>query len=120
MRETGFHPLDGARFLETIQADRRVVCLVAHHSAASFEAAVQGLSAELAVYERGVGPVMDALTCADMTVGPEGQRVTLEQRIVEVLNRYSVDDPVHRAIMRARVELESAVRRAEARLAVVG
>jgi hypothetical protein len=117
--KTGFHPLDGARFLEAFGIDRRVVCLVAHHSGAAFEAAERGFAVELAVYGREVGPVMDALTCADMTVGPEGQRVTFEQRIAEILDRYPEDDPVHRAIMRARVELESAVRRAEARLAVV-
>src|SRR4051812_14989627 len=33
---TGFHPLDGARFLETIGFPRRVVCLVAHHSGAAY------------------------------------------------------------------------------------
>jgi hypothetical protein len=63
---------------------------------------------------------MDALTCADLTVGPQGQRVTLEERIAEILDRYPESDPVHRAIMHARVELEAAVRRAEARLAIAG
>jgi putative nucleotidyltransferase with HDIG domain len=120
IRRTCFHALDGARFLEASGIDRRVVCLVAHHSGAASEAAERGLAGELAVYEREVGPVMDALTCADMTVGPEGKRVTLEQRISEILDRYPEDDPVHRAIVRARVELESAQRRAEARLADVG
>jgi hypothetical protein len=107
-------------FLGAFGIDRRVVRLVAHHSGAAFEAAERGLVGELAVYEREVGPVMDALTCADMTVGPEGQPVTFEQRVAEVLDRYPEEDPVHRAIMRARVELESAVHRAEARLAAVG
>jgi hypothetical protein len=117
---TGFHPLDGARFLGASGIDRRVVCLVAHHSGATFEAAERGLGVPLAAYGREVGPVMDALTCADMTVGPEGQRVTFEQRIAEILDRYPEDDPVHRAIMRARVELEAAVRRADARVGVAG
>jgi HD superfamily phosphodiesterase len=120
LSRTGFHPLDGARFLEVSGIDRRVVCLVAHHSGAVFEATERGLAAELAEYEREVGSVMDALTCADMTVGPEGQRITFEQRIAEILDRYPQDDPVHRAIKRARVELESAVRRAEARVALAG
>src|SRR5262245_38748129 len=34
VHRTGFHPLDGAGFLEVLGIDRRVVCLVAHHSAA--------------------------------------------------------------------------------------
>jgi putative nucleotidyltransferase with HDIG domain len=120
IRRTGFHALDGAQFLEASGVDRRVVCLVAHHSAAVFEAVERGFARELAAYERETGPVMDALTCADMTVGPEGQLVTFEQRIAEILDRYPQDDPVHRAIMRAQVELESAVRRAEARVALAG
>jgi hypothetical protein len=120
IRTTGFHPLDGARFLEASGIHPRVVSLVAHHSGASFEAEERGLTRELAAYEREVGPVMDALTCADMTVGPQGERVAFEERIAEISNRYSEDDPVYRAIMRAQVELEAAVRRAEARLAVAG
>jgi hypothetical protein len=63
---------------------------------------------------------MDVLTCADMTVGPQGERVTFEERIAEILDRYPEGDPVHRAIVRARGELEAAVRRAEARRAVTG
>jgi HD domain len=120
LRKTGFHPLDGARFLEASFINRRIVCLVAHHSGASFEALERGLMRELAIYEREVGPVMDALTCADMTVGPRGQWLTLEERIAEILDRYPESDPVHRAIVRARVELETSVRRAETRLTVPG
>jgi hypothetical protein len=83
-----------------------------------FEATERGLARELAAFERETGPVTDALTWADMTVGPEGQPLTFEERIAEILDRYPQDDPVHRAIMRARFELESAVRRAEARVAL--
>jgi hypothetical protein len=120
IRRTGFHSLDGAKFLEVSGIDRRVVCLVAHHSGAVFEAVERGLGPDLAVYEREVGPVMDVLTCADMTVGPLGQRVTFEERIAEILDRYPQSDPVNRAIRHGRVELEAAVRRAEARLAATG
>jgi HD superfamily phosphodiesterase len=35
---TGLHPLDGARHLEALGVDRRLCCLVAHHSGATFEA----------------------------------------------------------------------------------
>ena len=114
---TGFHPLDGARFLERHGIDRRIVCLVAHHSAARFEAEERGLAGSLAVYQREEGPVADCLTWADMTTGPQGQRVTFEERVAEVFTRYPHDDPVHRAIARARDELEGAVRRTEERLA---
>ncbi len=45
---TGFHPLDGARFLrDQEEADDRVTWLVAHHSCALLEAEERGLSGEL-------------------------------------------------------------------------
>src|SRR6266496_2681076 len=37
---TGLHPLDGARHLEALGVDRRLCCLVAHHSGATFEARI--------------------------------------------------------------------------------
>ena len=60
---------------------------------------------------------MDALAYADMTTGPTGRGVTVEDRLAEILERYGPDDPVHRAISRARVDLVTAVRRTEIRLA---
>src|SRR5690606_7892667 len=45
---TGFHPLDGARWLRSVGFDERVTNLVANHSCAHLEAAERGLAAELA------------------------------------------------------------------------
>jgi HD superfamily phosphodiesterase len=47
LAETGFHPLDGARFLRKIGAGDRLARLVAHHSCAVYEARVRGLDREL-------------------------------------------------------------------------
>jgi HD domain len=111
----GFHPVDGARFLRA-QGKERLACLVAHHSGARFEAEERGLVEELAAFPVEDGPVMDALTFADMTTGPAGQPMTLDERIGEIQRRYSPDDPVHRAILRARPLLEAAVQRVRTRL----
>jgi hypothetical protein len=59
---------------------------------------------------------MDALTFADMTTGPAGQAMTLDERIEEVQRRYPSDDPVHRASARARPLLQAAVDRTRERL----
>ena len=59
---------------------------------------------------------MDALTFADMTTGPAGQPLTLDERIEEVQRRYRSDDPVHRAIVRARPLLQAAIDRTWQRL----
>jgi hypothetical protein len=116
LNRLGFHPVDGARFLRGHGYDR-LACLVAHHSGAQFEAEERGLVHELAAFPAEDGPVMDALTFADMTTGPAGQPMTMDQRIEEILRRYPPDDPVHRAIVRARPVLQAAVERTCRRLA---
>ncbi|MFB7288339.1 HD domain-containing protein [Actinacidiphila glaucinigra] len=116
LRDTGFHPVDGARHLEALGAPGRLVRLVAHHSGAVYEAEQRGLSAELAVYEREDSPLLDALICADMTTGPAGQSLDFEQRIDEILVRYAPGSEVHTAISNARPYLRAAVERTQARL----
>jgi putative nucleotidyltransferase with HDIG domain len=117
LRETGFHPLDGARHLEALGAPARLVRLVAHHSGAVYEAEQRGLSAELAVYEREDSPVLDALIFADMTTGPAGQSFDFDKRIDEILIRYEPGSEVHNAISKARPYLGAAVERTTRRMA---
>ncbi len=93
---------------------------MAHHSGATFEAEERGYAAELGAFEREHGPVMDALSYADMTTGPAGQRLTFEARIAEILDRYPVGHPVHQAISRSRPTLAAAVERTARQLASVG
>ena len=115
LNRLGFHAVDGARFLRA-QGQERLARLVAHHSGARFEAEERDLVEELAAFPVEDGPVMDALTFADMTTGPAGEPMTLEERIGEVQRRYPRDDPVHRAIVRARPELQAAIDRTQRRL----
>jgi hypothetical protein len=115
LNRLGFHPVDGARFLRR-HGHERLACLVAHHSGARFEAEERGLLDELVAFPIEDGPVLDALTFADMTTGPAGEPMTLEERIGEIQRRYPPDDPVHRAIRRARPLLQAAVDRTLDRL----
>ena len=112
--ETGFHPLDGARWLQRHGWDDDVVALVAHHSGASEEAAVRGLSAELAELPRPGSRLLDLLTWADMTTGPTGDVVSVHDRLHEILERYDEDHPVTVAVRRSRGSLIRAVERVEA------
>ena len=48
LSESGFHPLDGARYLRRIGINAQVTSLVAYHSCAPIEAKVRGLDVELA------------------------------------------------------------------------
>ncbi|MGV9362284.1 HD domain-containing protein [Amycolatopsis sp. NPDC003731] len=114
---TRFHPLDGARHLRDQGWPTSVVNLVAHHSGARFEAEERGLSSELAEFPFEDSPTLDALVTADLTTGPDGQRLTYDERIDEILKRYPPDDPVHRTWVKAAPILKESVKRTEARLA---
>jgi hypothetical protein len=115
LNRLGFHPVDGAYYLRA-HGRERLARLVAHHSGARFEAEERGFVEELAGFPVEDGPVMDALTFVDMTTGPAGQPMTLEERIGEIRHRYPPEDPVHRAIVRARPLLQAAIDRIQQRL----
>ncbi|KQX09288.1 phosphohydrolase [Streptomyces sp. Root431] len=117
---TGFHPLDGARFLRDEHgADERLVRLVANHSFALLEAEERGLREELASeFPLLAEPLLvDALVYCDMTTTPDGGRTTAEERVAEILGRYGDDSVVGRFIRRAAPEIFAAVGRVEAALA---
>jgi hypothetical protein len=108
---TGFHPLDGARYLRnTHQADTHLCRLVAHHSCALIEARERGLSIPL-TREFGTQPphLSTPLIYCDMTTSPRGEPLSVEQRITEILARYGAGHLVARAITRASPQLINAV-----------
>lgn len=116
IRDTGFHPLDGARKLDRLGWPGRLAALVAHHSGAAAVARARGLGAELDRYPCEESAVADALTYADQTVGPDGRTMTLEHRMADMLHRHGPDSPNAVAHdVRAPV-LRAAVARVERRL----
>lgn len=108
---SGFHPLDGARYLRDVEHADELLCrLVAHHSCAVIEAEERGLAAELAA-EFALPPahLSDALLYCDMTTGPSGERFDVEQRLAEIHSRYGNEDVVSRSIRRATPTIIAAV-----------
>ncbi len=116
----GFHPVDGARYLASIGAPDRLVGLVAHHTCARVEAELRGMTAELAAFADERTPLRDALWYCDLTIGPDGESLTVTDRLAEVEQRYGPEDVVTRFIRTARPELLRAVERTERRLAAHG
>jgi putative nucleotidyltransferase with HDIG domain len=88
VKVTGFHPLDGADHLAGRGWPLSVAARVAHHSGARFVAAARGLGEALAAYPYEENLLTDALTYADQTVGPTGDRVTAAARHDEMLLRH--------------------------------
>ncbi|MFC7341320.1 HD domain-containing protein [Saccharopolyspora griseoalba] len=113
---TGFHPLDGARYLERIGAPDRLAHLVAHHSCAVLDARLRGLEGELADYVDERTAARDALWCCDLTTTPDGEATDARDRIAEIEQRYGPGDVVTTFIAEAAPELLAAVERTRERV----
>ncbi|WP_092780960.1 HD domain-containing protein [Actinokineospora terrae] len=86
--DTGFHPVDGARHLDTLHWPPHLTTLVAHHSGARFTAQALGLGHLMDPYPHEDTPLSDALTYADQTTDPRGTQVSLSARLTEMLSRH--------------------------------
>jgi hypothetical protein len=118
LADTGFHPLDGARYLRDIEhADPMLCRLVAHHSCAMIEAEERGLADVLArEFKPTPRNLADALIYCDLTTGPDGQRMTIEERLTDIRARYGPADLVTRALARSAPQMEAATSRVARRL----
>lgn len=117
VKATGFHPLDGARFLrDDVGLAREVVGLVAWHTGAAFEAEERGLAQELAEFDKPDALALDVLSMIDLSVSPTGEPIRDVERIAEILRRYEDGDPVFRAVTRSRPSLLAASARGKALL----
>jgi putative nucleotidyltransferase with HDIG domain len=93
LRDTGYHPIDGARHLQSIGWPPAICNQVAHHSGARFVAAVLRLDRQLDPYPFSQDALSDALTVADQTTGPHGEAMTVEQRMSDMLRRHGPNSP---------------------------
>lgn len=111
LQRTGFHPIDGARYLQDRGWDPLVVSLVAHHTCARVEADLRGLGEQLARIPRPPKAYEDALCWCDITTSPAGQRVSAQERLAEIEQRYGPGHVVTRFIGQAREEILLSVER---------
>ncbi|MBF6467040.1 HD domain-containing protein [Nocardia beijingensis] len=112
---TGFHPVDGARFLRDHGVAERLCALVANHSCACVEARRRGIPLD---WPDEQTPLRDALWWADMTTTPDGLLTTAQDRIGEVCVRYGEEHVVSLSLQEAAPQLLAAVARTEDRLSV--
>ena len=114
---TGFHPLDGARFLRDAERAEAMLCrLVAHHSYAIIEADERGLADVVASeFEPAPDELSNALTFCDLTTSPDGEHVPVERRLAEIHHRYGPGHVVSRSIQRATPMILHAVEQVHSR-----
>ena len=113
---TGFHALDGARYLAAHSWPDTLLSLVAYHTGAEWEAQQRDLSDQLTAIPRPPQHLIDAVTTVDLTTGPDGSPITLAARLADILRRYPPHDPVHRAISMSSTYLTQCQARVTARV----
>lgn len=117
LARTGFAALDGAEYLRTVGAPQPLLNLVAHYFASGIEGRLRGYTAEYDELPDEPTPVRDALWYADLRVGPDGDRVEIDDRFAELWKRYERDDIAMRWWSLAEIPLREAVARTERRIA---
>jgi hypothetical protein len=95
---TGFHPLDGARFVRD-EGYPELAPLVAHHTGARNEAALRGMPELLQEFAFEDTLLQRALTYCDLTTGPGGQPTNVADRVAEIVERYGAEHVVARAAL---------------------
>jgi hypothetical protein len=111
---SGFHPLDGARYLREQGFSMDTCSLVAWHTGAIHEARERGLEDELrAEFPSPAPSALDALTWADLTSSPSGHVVSPEVRLDEVRDRYEPGSVVRLAIAAGLEDLLGSAKRIE-------
>ncbi len=117
LANTGFHPLDGARWIRNHGPGGRLARLVAHHSCAVYEAQVRGLAETLlSEFEPEDSVTYDALVFCDLTTGPKGESLRFDERIRDIYERYGPDHEVSRALDLSHAALQACHARTLARL----
>ena len=86
--QTGFHPLDGALFLQSEGFPARLAGLVAHHSQAVITAPLRGVDDLAERFPREQSLLVDALVYADMHSAPDGRLVGTEWRLADIARRH--------------------------------
>lgn len=115
---TGFHPLDGARWLRDRGWPSEVCRLVAWHTAAGVEAKILGLGEDLAAeFNEPPSLALAILAWADLSSSPGGAPCLVSRRIDDILDRYPADSAVYTAMAAARPDLCAATERVELLLA---
>jgi hypothetical protein len=115
---TGFHPLDGARFVRD-SGSPELAALVAQHTGARNEALVRGIDL-VAEFPFEDSLLYRALSYCDLTTGPDGTATTVDERVVEICERYGAGHVVSRAILMGVPEFKAIEAEIEGLLQISG
>ncbi len=111
IRQTGFHPLDGALHLRAQGYPPRLAGLVAHHSCAALTAPLHGVDDLCEQFPPERSLLADALVYADMHSAPQGGVISPDRRLADIAARHK------HPVQHARADLlRAAIRRVQEQL----
>ncbi len=111
---TGFHPIDGARFLEQ-QQESELAKLIVGHSCSPEEGELSGFPG----IKQDDSLVAKLITYWDVQVKQGGYVVSYEERLAEIINRYGDTSIIGIANIRAKARIEKIIKEIGASLAAV-
>ena len=112
-----FHPLDGARFLRSQGWGEDITNLVAHHSYSRIEANQFGLLDDLeSEFPFNAELPHDELCFCDMSTGPSGEFLTIDERLADIRARHKDNRPKLIALDAAENKLRESYQRVQHQL----
>ncbi|GKT31437.1 HAD-IIB family hydrolase, partial [Aduncisulcus paluster] len=94
LKNTGFHPLDGAAYLAHCNAPEDLIMAVLWHSSTPIE--IESMPEMKKIYSQFPGPNYDcpiykAVAYCDFRTSPVGESYSFGQRIVELESRFGLE-----------------------------
>ena len=102
LQDTGFHPIDGARFLQSIGAPDLAAFIICHSHAAEYARLANLPSIPISLH-----PIASVITFWDVRVAPGGKILSYEQRLEDIRNRHGEESLTWKAHMKAMDRIQA-------------
>ncbi len=118
LNQYGFHPLDGAIFASKKGFVKPVVSAILFHSCAYEIAQMEKNQKRLSIYQAHL-PLLDEhdrllidlVTYCDIHTSPTGEKISFQERVKEVIDRYGAHHPVSKMMVQNQKHYEVVVTR---------
>lgn len=111
---TGFHPIDGARFLEQ-QGEHNLASLIVGHSCSVEEGELLGFTE----IKFSSDIIAKLITYWDVQVKQGGEVVSYKERFTDIISRYGADSIVGKANIKAKPRIEKIIKEIDEMLKAV-
>ncbi|QCV56729.1 HD domain-containing protein [Thermoactinomyces vulgaris] len=117
LNQYNFHPLDGAVFAQQSGFSKPVIAAILFHSEA-YETVKKARTDLLNIYETNKQLLdeqdrlfIDLITYCDVQTSPQGEKISLDKRVQDVVNRYGEDHPVSQMMIFCKPKYQNTIDR---------